>query len=200
MPSTRRQKAKARKSREMVMLSDFDNMDVMIGNENTNPIERELSNAIQESSVLGGIESNTYPRSEFRGLYCKNIEHKPNETRDYMETFSNEFNLRLSQEKNSMMAMMHSQINRAISSAISDRVIPEMKSIMSSMSSSGKRDTEASSSPKSQENRENNTGLKTKITKKDSQSNGDLRNTEDLGPYTSSSITIIFLDWHHFCA
>ena len=42
MPSTRRQKAKARKSREMDMMSDFDNMDVIIGNENTNPIERGL--------------------------------------------------------------------------------------------------------------------------------------------------------------
>ena len=31
MPSTRRQKAKARRSREMDMMSDFDNLDVMIG-------------------------------------------------------------------------------------------------------------------------------------------------------------------------
>ena len=58
---------------------------------------------------------------------------RPNETRDYLEYFSNEFNLRLSLD--SMIAMMHSQINRAISSAISDRVIPEIKNIMSSMSS-----------------------------------------------------------------
>ena len=32
MPSTRRQKAEARKFREMDKISDFDNMDVMIGN------------------------------------------------------------------------------------------------------------------------------------------------------------------------
>ena len=31
MPSTRRQKAKARRSREMDMLSDYDNLDVMQG-------------------------------------------------------------------------------------------------------------------------------------------------------------------------
>ena len=41
MPSTRRQKAKARKSKEMDMLSDMDNLDVMIGSEN--PLERELA-------------------------------------------------------------------------------------------------------------------------------------------------------------
>ena len=42
MPSTRKQKAKARKSREMDMMSYFDNLDVMLGNDNNNPIEREL--------------------------------------------------------------------------------------------------------------------------------------------------------------
>ena len=36
MPSTRRQKAKARKSREMDMMSDFENLDVMLGSENNN--------------------------------------------------------------------------------------------------------------------------------------------------------------------
>ena len=55
MPSTRRQKAKARKSREMDMMSDFDNIDEIIRNENTNSIERELANAIEESSVLGTL-------------------------------------------------------------------------------------------------------------------------------------------------
>ena len=40
MPSTRRQKAKARKSSETDMMFDYDNMDVMIGNENIKPIGR----------------------------------------------------------------------------------------------------------------------------------------------------------------
>ena len=53
MPSTRRQKAKARKSKEMDMMSDIDNLDVMLGNGNINPIERELADAIEQSSVQG---------------------------------------------------------------------------------------------------------------------------------------------------
>ena len=53
MPSTRRQKAKARKSREMDMMSDIDNLDVMLGSGSENPIERELADAIEQSSVLG---------------------------------------------------------------------------------------------------------------------------------------------------
>ena len=85
------------------MMSDFDNMDVMIGNENTNPNERELANAIEESSVPGDIESNMHPRNEFRETNYENNDQWPNEARDYTETFSNEFNLKSSRELDSMM-------------------------------------------------------------------------------------------------
>ena len=83
-----------------------------------------------------------------------------------------------------MMTMVHNQINRAISTAISERVIPEIQHIVSSMSSSGNSDNEASLSPNSQENRENSSGLKTKILKKDSRSVGDLRDTTGRGSYS----------------
>ena len=107
-----------------------------------------------------------------------------NEVRQSFETFTNKFNLRLSQEMDSMMSMVHNQINRAISTAISERVIPEIQNIVSSMSSSGNGDTEACLSPSSQENRENSSGLKTKILKKDSRSVGDLRDTAGRGSYS----------------
>ena len=74
-----------------------------------------------------------------------------------------------------MMSMMHSQINRAISNAITESVIPEIQSIVSSMSSSGSRDTEASASPNSQENRKRSSGFKSKFAKGDSRSACDLR-------------------------
>ena len=75
-----------------------------------------------------------------------------------MQTFSNEINMRLSQEMDAMMSMMHSQINRPISSAISERVIPEIQNIMSSISS-GNRDTESGSSSNNQENNNGTTGV-----------------------------------------
>ena len=57
MSCTRRQMAKARKSRVMVMMSDFESMDIILGNENTNPIERELSVVIGNSENHCDIES-----------------------------------------------------------------------------------------------------------------------------------------------
>ena len=183
MPSTRRQKAKARKSRELDMMSDIDNLDIMLGKPGENPIERELADAIEQSSVQGDTEDNEYHRDVYRSFIQENEPIRQNDVRQSFETFSNEFNLRLSQEMDSMMSIVHNQINRAISTAISERVIPEAQNIVGSMSSSGNRDTEASLSPSSQENRENSSGLKTKILKKDSRSVGDLRDTTGRGHY-----------------
>ena len=185
MPSTRRQKAKARKSREMDMMSHFENLDVMLGNSNNNPIERELAEAIDQSSTHGDVDTNAYLENEYRDYSHENDLLRQIEVRQSFETFSNEFNLRLSQEMDSMMSMMHSQINRAITTAIAERVIPEIQNIANSMSSTEHRDTEASSSPSSQENRENASGPKTKIAKKDSRSVGDLRETMGQSSYRS---------------
>ena len=77
MPSTRRQKAKARKSREMDMLSDIENMDVMLGNGNDNPIERELTDAIEQSSVQGDIESNTHLGNHYASFTYENNPTRP---------------------------------------------------------------------------------------------------------------------------
>ena len=184
VPSTRRQKGKARRSREMDMLFDFDNLDMMLGNENNNPIERELVDAIDQSSAHGDADTNMYHGNEYRDYSHENDLLRQNEVRQSFEAFSNEFNLRLSQEMESMMSMMHSQINRAITTAIAERVIPEIQNTANSMSSTGHRDTEASLSPNSQENRESAPGPKIKIAKKDSRSVGDLRDTTGHGSYT----------------
>ena len=65
MPSTRRQKAEARKSREMDMMSDIDNLDVMLRNRSENSIERELADAIEQSSVQGDYEGNEYQMNNY---------------------------------------------------------------------------------------------------------------------------------------
>ena len=139
MPSTRRQKAKAIKSREMDMISDLDNLAVMLGNGNDDPIERELADAIEQSSVQGDIGDNMHQRTDYRDFTYENDPSRQNDVRQSFEAFSSEFILRLSQEMDSMMSMVHNQIHRAISTAISERVFPEIQNIVSSMSSLGSR-------------------------------------------------------------
>ena len=189
IPSTRKQNAKARKSREMDMMSDFENMDVMIGNENTNPIKRDFSNMIgnvvNDQDIESNPQSSPYEthENEFGHYARENAIPRQDKVQETLETFISEFIMRLSQEMDSMMSLMHSQINRAITTAITERVIPEIQNIVSSISSSGNRDTEAGSSPNSQEDAEMNNGFRNKITKKDSRSTGDLRTPRDSSPY-----------------
>ena len=147
----------------MDMMSDFDNLDVMLGNDNNNPIERELADAIKQSSVHEDTNTNMYRRNAYDNFAYENDSVRQNDVRQSFEALSNEFNLRLSQEMDSMMSMMHSQINRAITTATVERVIPEIQNIANSMSSTGHRDSEDSMFPNSQENRENASGPKTKI-------------------------------------
>ena len=72
--------------------------------------------------------------------------------------------------------MLHPHNNRAIISAINDRVIPDIQSFKGSLST-GHPDTESETSGNGQANSEQTNGLKTKITKKDSRSAFDLRHT-----------------------
>ena len=153
MPSTRRQKTKAKKFRKMDMMSDLDNSEIMLGNGNDNPIEREPASGIEQSSAQGDIEDNIHQRSDYRDFAYEN-----DPLRQSFETFSNELNLRLSREMDSMMFMVHNQMNKAISTALSERVFPEIQNIVSWMSSSGNRNTEANMSSNSQENRKNTSG------------------------------------------
>ena len=105
MPSKRRQKAKARKSREMDMMSDFENMDVLLGTDNINPIERELSNVIEDSENHCDTESNLQfrennpQRNGFGHYVYENIIPGQDRFQETMETFTSEYNMRFSQER-----------------------------------------------------------------------------------------------------
>ena len=132
MRSSRRQKAKARKSREMDMMSDFETLDVILGSDNVNPVERELSNVIGNEGGHCNNESNLQAREDDPllngfGHYVHEIAiSRQDMMQETMEAFTSEFNMRHFQEMDSMMFMMHNQINRAISAAIAERVLPEI--------------------------------------------------------------------------
>ena len=59
---------------------------------------------------------------------------RPNRLLDPMDKLSGEMHLKLTQEMDSMMNMIYMQINRAISSAINDKVIPEIQNKVDSFS------------------------------------------------------------------
>ena len=58
---------------------------------------------------------------------------RPDRLIDPMDKLYGELYLKVSQEMDSMMNMMYMQINRAISSAINDKIIPEIQNKVDSL-------------------------------------------------------------------
>ena len=91
----------------MDMMSDFENMDLILENANINPIERDLSNVIGKSENYRDTESNPQfrennPQGSGFGRYVhENIIPVQDRFQETMEAFTSEFNMRRSQEMDS---------------------------------------------------------------------------------------------------
>ena len=141
MPTTRRQK-KSRKSRGIEMLSDIENLDIMLGENHFNRNERDESVSSDfgrrpGSASLDELENN----GENRYSVTRDID--PSNNADYSQNssggnssaeinkLSSELNSRLSRELDDMMCSVNSQIQRAISDAISNQILPQIQSALS---------------------------------------------------------------------
>ena len=187
MPSTRRQKAKSRKSRELDMLSDYGNMDVMLGGISSNSIERELDSLINVPEGQRDFQSfpnreNSSQENEIRDIDSRNEPVRESRLIESIITLSGEMNARMSREMEAMMDLMQSQITRAISSAISERVIPEIQNMVENLPL-GQHGVEPGTSLNEDGIRSAWGNTNIGLTKKDSRSACDLREHSDVSPY-----------------
>ena len=188
MPSTRKQKTKVRKSRELDMLSDYGNMDVMLGEGNSNSIERELDSLINAPEGPQDFRSfpnreNSSQENEIRDIDSRNEPVRESRLLESINMLSGEMNARMSREMETMMDLMYSQISSAISSAISERNIPEIQNMVENLPL-GQYGVEPSTSLNEDGIRNVWKNANTKLTKKDSRSACDLRDHTGPVPYT----------------
>ena len=191
MPSTRRQKAKARKSRELDMLSDYGNMDLMLGDGNSNSIERDLDALINVPDGRRDYRSfpnreNSSQENEIRDIDSRNEPVRESRLIESINTLSGEINARMSREMETMMDLMQTQITRAISSAMSERIIPEIQNMVENLPL-GQHGVEPGTSLNEDGVRSAWESTNTRLTKKDSRSACDLRVHSDVSPYTYST-------------
>ena len=202
MPSTRRQKAKSRKSRELDMLSDYGNMDVMLGGRSSNSIERELDSLINVPEGQRDFQSfpnreNSSQENEIRDIDSGNEPVRESRLIESINTLSGEMNARMSREMEAMMDLMQSQITRAISSAISERIIPEIQNMVENLPLS-QHGVEPGTSLNEDGVRSAWENTNTRLTKKDSRSACDLREHSDVSPYNLLTPFRLFLA-HSIC-
>ena len=149
MPTTRKQK-KARKSRGLEMLSDIENLGIMLGGNHFDTREREgslNSNLPRRSRTFASNESENEDGNIGRSQ--GNIDSRMNAECDRnsvtgnssaeINRLSSELNSRISREMDEMMNSVSVQIQRAISDAISTQVLPQIQNVIMAGSGHGTR-------------------------------------------------------------
>ena len=139
MPTTRKQK-KARKSRGLEILSDIENLDIMLGENHFNRTERDdslngTSIRRQESITSNNLEDEMNLHSDHRNLegginagYGQNSASIDSQAE--INKLSSELNSRISREMDEMIYSVSSQIQRAISDAINNQVLPQIQNVI----------------------------------------------------------------------
>ena len=144
MPTTRKQK-KARKSRGLDILSDIENLDIMLGKNLFNGTERDESLNSTSARRHGSVMSNNLDEGE-ENPYSDHRNSNFRSSADYgqnsadmnsqaeINRLSSELNSRISSEMDEMMSNVSSQIQRAINEAISTQVLPQIQNVIMAVS------------------------------------------------------------------
>ena len=140
MPTSRKQK-KARKSRGIEMLSDIENLDIMLGENHFSRNERDESISSNRARRPEGASEDEFenngennhldigsfgPGSSFNHGQNSTVGNSSAE----INRLSSELNSRLSRELDEMMSSVNTQIQRAISDAISGQILPQIHSVL----------------------------------------------------------------------
>ena len=139
MPTTRKQK-KARKSRGLEILSDIENLDIMLGENHFNETERDESldsaSVRRHDSVMsnyleneGGSSYSNHMTSNARTNAVNGQNSADVSSQDEINKLSSELSSRICREMNEMMNSVSVQIQRAINDAISKQVLPQIQHV-----------------------------------------------------------------------
>ena len=115
------------------MLSDYGNMDMMLGDGHSNSIEKELDSLIigaerQQHFQTFPNRENSPQENDIRDISNRNEPVREGRLIESINVLSGEMNARMSREMETMKDFMQTQISRAFNSAINERIIPEIQS------------------------------------------------------------------------
>ena len=140
MPTTRKQK-KATNSRGLETLSDIENLDIMLGENNFNETERDESldsaSVRRHDSVMsnileneGGSSYSNHMNSNVRANIVNGQNSADVSSQAEINKLSSELNSRISREVDEMMNSVSVQIQRAINDAIINQVLPQIQNVI----------------------------------------------------------------------
>ena len=129
MPSTRKQKAKEKRSRQSDVMSDIENLDVMLGSYqryNSEMQDRTSENEIDSESNRREGSSNQN-ENNYRSYLNTNLSENSCLTVETSKAISSEISSQMSRKFEEMQSGLNSQILDVINTAIDTRVLPSIK-------------------------------------------------------------------------
>ena len=137
MPSTRKQKAKKKRSRQSDVLSDIENLDVMLGNyrENEQFGEGDVTEREIELESERRLRDTIPVESIYRSLLNTNLSKNSELTVETNRTINSEITSQMSRKLDKMKSDLNSHILEAKNSAIESKIIPNIRSVVESQNS-----------------------------------------------------------------
>ena len=133
MPSTRKQKAKGRRSRQMDLMSDVEKVDIMLGSysrdENGNDgSENEVN--LDSGSSTPPQNSNLVGEEDFRSLLNTNSRENSDITVETTRMISEKLSSQMSRKLDEIKNSLNFQIQDAINNAITEKVLPSIQNTL----------------------------------------------------------------------
>ena len=134
MPSTRKQKVKEKRSRQTDVMSDIENLDVMLG--------KYSNSEIRDQDTVDHIEVDSESRAQQWGLgqtdgnYRLLLNTNPSENSEITVETSRLINFEISAQMSRKLEEMKSDLNshilEAINSAIDEKILPSIENVIAS--------------------------------------------------------------------
>ena len=132
MPSTRKQKAKEKCFRQSVVMSDLENMDIMLGNYSRNDVDcQSEERAIEGDFESNGLQGVNTPNSEdFRSLINTNSRENTEITRETARMINNEITSYVTRKLDDITQRLFTQILEVIDTTIAEKVLPSILNVL----------------------------------------------------------------------
>ena len=139
MPSTRKQKAKEKRSRQSDVMCDIENLDVMLGAYSRNDLVEGENNTETEVDLESGRlqRSEGHTENNFRSLLNTNPSENSEITVETNRLINSKISSQMSLKLEKLKTDLNSHIFDVINSALEERVLPSNKSANLDLRSDG---------------------------------------------------------------
>ena len=136
MPFTRKQKAKEKRARQSDVMSDLENMNMMLGNYSGNHSDEELNENIEVDSRSNGTRVDMVRNCEdFRTLLNSDDRIRSEISVETTRFITDEITQQMSRKLDELIRNLNTQITESINSAIHDSIIPSLQNSLSGQNS-----------------------------------------------------------------